>query len=349
MIIFLPQTHEPTCGSIVINCQYCAISFPRSSKTSHESSCDDAPVLCPQSSNGCPWTGARKLLAIHTEICPYNAIKGFFNMHLTLKQNNDALREENVLLKRKIEALDGMVHAMRREMHAVRSAIGPWLRTESFGQNASNGIEHDTPSVSDYTPFPEALSRTASGIVGSPAGRSHRPTLSMDAHYLSPNQSYDDALASFFPPTGASPPVASPYLSTPSYSLSSNTADSAILSSVAPLNLNTTLEGTLSSLRDSIITLSASVDSLARQQDIAMSSESQRVNEELRALKNAINFQRMQVHRIMMDRNAQVTGRGADVGDDNGFFGLSTNVTPIPPPPPPFFFPSASSQPFTKI
>jgi hypothetical protein len=78
---------------------------------------------------------------------------------------------------------------------------------------------------------------------------------------------------------------------------------------VAPINLSTTLEGSLDSLRESIVTLSASVDSLARRHDIELRNETLRTNEEISRLNYTMNGLRMQVHNIMMDRNAQVTGR----------------------------------------
>jgi hypothetical protein len=64
---------------------------------------------------------------------------------------------------------------------------------------------------------------------------------------------------------------------------------------VAPLNLSTSLEGSLSGLRDSISAVSASVDSLARRNDIALTNESMRVNEELGSLKYAVHGIRLQV------------------------------------------------------
>jgi hypothetical protein len=67
------------------------------------------------------------------------------------------------------------------------------------------------------------------------------------------------------------------------------------LTPVAPLNLSTTLEGTLNGLRDSVSAVSASVDSLARRNDIALTNESVRINEELGSLKYAVHGIRLQV------------------------------------------------------
>jgi hypothetical protein len=64
---------------------------------------------------------------------------------------------------------------------------------------------------------------------------------------------------------------------------------------VAPVDLSGTLEGALSSLRGSIVTLSASIDSLGRRQDIALTTENLRMNEEVGALRAVVHGLRMQV------------------------------------------------------
>jgi hypothetical protein len=96
------------------------------------------------------------------------------------------------------------------------------------------------------------------------------------------------------------------YPSVSSYALHSNPLPGAIPSSsssvspshvpaVAPLNISTTLHRTLLTLRESIVTLSNAVDSLARRQDVAMATEAMRMNEEIRSLRGVIHGLRMQV------------------------------------------------------
>jgi len=71
---------------------------------------------------------------------------------------------------------------------------------------------------------------------------------------------------------------------------------------IVPLNLGTTLEGYLESIRESIITLSASFDSVARQQDLALTNETLK-NEEMMSLKASIHGLRMQVSCISHIKN----------------------------------------------
>lgn len=64
---------------------------------------------------------------------------------------------------------------------------------------------------------------------------------------------------------------------------------------VAPLNLSTTVEGSLVGLRESLVTLSAALESQGRRLDLALTTEGLRVNEEVGSLKAVVQGLRMQV------------------------------------------------------
>ena len=64
---------------------------------------------------------------------------------------------------------------------------------------------------------------------------------------------------------------------------------------VAPLNLSTTVEGSLVGLRESLITLSAALESQGRRLELALTTEGLRVSEEVGSLKATIQGLRMQV------------------------------------------------------
>lgn len=75
---------------------------------------------------------------------------------------------------------------------------------------------------------------------------------------------------------------------------------------IAPLDLGTSLEGSLLGLRQSLVSVAASVESLGRRNDIALTNETLRLNEEIMSLRANIHGLRMQVHAMMTNRNAQV-------------------------------------------
>lgn len=64
---------------------------------------------------------------------------------------------------------------------------------------------------------------------------------------------------------------------------------------VAPLDLGTTLIGTLEGLRESVVGVAAGIDSLGRRSEIALANESLRLGEEVVSMRGAVHGLRMQV------------------------------------------------------
>ena len=64
---------------------------------------------------------------------------------------------------------------------------------------------------------------------------------------------------------------------------------------VSPLNLSTTVEGSLVGLRESLVTLSAALESQGRRLELAFTTEGLRVSEEVGSLKAIVQGLRMQV------------------------------------------------------
>ncbi len=251
-------------------------------------------------------------------------------------------------LRQKVDALEGVVNVIRRELAVAQDALGPWYRSAQTRANApsqngsgSSSAVH-TPDISGPRSN-QYLSGVSSDIVSPPP----------PAHFNGPAE----LLASYFPeqidhlvpfeyqaigeqhamsgtstphthqrvPPLRPPPVPSPpYIHIPtaiSASSSSSsitttpittpaghlpatyhnhitsvtTTISASTSTVAPLNLSTTLEGSLHGLRESVVTLSAALDSLSRQHEVAITTEAMRTNEEIRSLRAVVHGLRMQV------------------------------------------------------
>jgi len=297
------EAHQSDCPAKTVICGFCSDEFPRSNLTKHNSACSDFVIPCTHADNGCPWAGPRHTLqSSHILSCPYESIKGFFAVN---NSQISTLTDENTILKCKVEALEGAVQTMRREMQAAKTALGPWYRPEGSypplsRQTSSSEQSFNRPTSSDslstrfgtssFMPFgsPNASTSTASNALAPyfpPEADENLPWLERHLNHTSLNG---------IPSTDAS---GHPY-----YGSTAHTP-------VAPINLSTTLEGSLDSLRESIVTLSASVDSLARRHDIELRNETLRANEEISRLNYTMNGLRMQVHNIMMDRNAQVRGR----------------------------------------
>jgi hypothetical protein len=318
------SAHNSECPSKSATCSFCFEEFPRSQSQAHAAICLDYEIPCTQANNGCPWTGPRRqLFDEHVLSCPYEAIKGFFSINST---QLSSLNTENAALRQKVYTLESVVQTMRRDIQTFRNVLGPWCRSHTQDQTPLIA----SPSINSFEqPFsaPPGLSSSSSRTTINQA----QPSSSADHGELTPHNEMD-ALAPYFPL-----PHEHAFQESYTYPRSRRSfngiADPHLsqrtlpLTPVAPLNLGTSLEGSLSGLRDSIAAVSTSVDFLARRNDIALTNESMRLNEELGSLKYAVHGIRLQLHRLMMDRNAQVTGRGGEPP-----LGLSGNQTIFHPP-----------------
>ncbi|KAF9231721.1 hypothetical protein BU15DRAFT_82065 [Melanogaster broomeanus] len=210
---------------------------------------------------------------------------------------------ENTTLKQKDEALEGIVHVMQREIQSFKTILGPWYRS---------GMSPGVPRVQDDS--------TCQGF----AGPSTSWTVSQRAQALFASDSFDtilpsshttdaehDALAAYFP-VPSSDVVYGPHhhnrmhahrasvgmIDMPAHPVQRSLP---LTPAVAPLNLSTSLEGSFVGLREAVAAVSASVDSLARRNDIALTNESMRTNEEVGSLKYAVHGTRPQVRFGLVD------------------------------------------------
>lgn len=259
-------------------------------------SCPKATFPCTQGENGCPWTGLRDALEAHTSTCPYESIKGFFTVN---SKRFEALSEENDILRHKVESLEGMLRSAQREIRNVKTTLGPWHRPHP----QPTATYHHTPP---HAPRPDDEFDPAGFNFGSPnptpppnAPYHLHPSLSGVSHNTSSSAA---SIADYFPPEEPRVRSRSARSSSTSalsgyYPADYNTTGNPpniTRSPVAPLDLSTTLEGSLTSLRESLVTLSSAVESQGRRQELALTTEGLRINEEVGSLKAVIHGLRMQ-------------------------------------------------------
>ncbi|KAF8119788.1 hypothetical protein EV363DRAFT_1379598 [Boletus edulis] len=314
--------HYSECSSKTATCSFCAAEILRSKLQDHVATCPEVVVPCPHAGNGCSWAGPRhELSEFHIPSCAYESLKGFFAIYGSRVSSHSA---ENTALKQRVQALEGIVHFMQREMQSFKTILGPWYHSE-VQRTSRTGVPHvHVPEDSSLQGFVgPSLARTA-------AQRPPAPTPPDLFDIIDTDQ--DTATPFFLPPEALFDSRIHTHSRTAGglLDIQSHPGQRSLpLTPVAPLNLNTTLEGSLVGLRDSITGVAASVDSLTRRNDIALTNENMRINEELGSLKYAVHGIRLQLHRLMMDRNAQVTGRLGETGS------ATTGPVPIPVPAPP--------------
>ncbi|KAI0093146.1 hypothetical protein BDY19DRAFT_1064390 [Irpex rosettiformis] len=341
------ESPSPPESTKVVNCDGCHSQVMEADLTAHKDSCPDLLVECGQTIHGCSWKGPRRTLSDHLQICPYESIKGFLAVH---DQKTSALSEENAVLRHKVTVMDGIIASLRRELSAVKAALGPWFRPDRCAAAGSH-----SGSSGDHVIHGVSLSRNgdAPGVFDNATFTGH----ARDGVYSPPVPTGPDDLASYFPepepddwlpadyrsgshesttqPASQYPTVSTSQLVPQTTTQASSTNRSTALphapytqtqlsaytvlppaspsqSAVAPLDISTSLEGSLLGLRESIVTLSGAVDSLGRRQDIALTAESMRTAEEIRSLRAIIHGLRMQVHSIIVDRNTQVAGHSGE-------------------------------------
>ncbi|KIK97126.1 hypothetical protein PAXRUDRAFT_825256 [Paxillus rubicundulus Ve08.2h10] len=339
------NNHHLECSSKTENCSFCSSEFPRSQLQDHNAACPEVVVPCLHADNGCSWTGPRhELIELHISTCAYESIKGLFAINTA---RMSTLCAENTALKKKVQVLEGIAHVVQREMQSLKTILGPWYRAEIQRTN-----HPDDPYVlnqvhNTFQAFARpSMYRTVTRRPQAPFGVDPFDAIFPPSHTIDPEH---DPLAPYFPPSPDAVYEAHGRNQIHAHHSSEGMIDMRAqhgerpvpLTPVAPLNLSTSLQGSLVGLRESVAVVSASLDSLARRNDIALTNENMRINEELGSLKYAVHGVRLQLHRLMMDRNAQVTGRLHESASGPG---------PVPVPAPmlaqPIFHPPMMTPPF---
>lgn len=183
---------------------------------------------------------------------------------------------------------------MKREMQSIRTALGPWYQPEGSYPPSSR------QTTSTERPFPIRARPTSFDLNALSSLPLPNQLMALASSSGSMSSGPQDLLAPYFPPETheASSSWSEQRRSSVSFvgdASGRHYHESIPHTSVAPLNLSTTLEGSLNGLRDSVVTLSASVDSLARRTDIERRNETLRMNEEVSRLNYTVNGLRMQV------------------------------------------------------
>jgi len=244
----------------------------------HVDECPEAVVACTQSGNGCLWTGKRSGLSVHSGICPYEAIKGFFAIHA--KEVVD-LRAENIALREQTSALKTHIQVLHQDVATAKQLLGPWYRSEippSAPQpiSAPSGMTVPLERANNRRRHSNPLS---CGILGFP----DRTSEDGDLLNSPPLSFYSQGNLPLIRGEGSSVSVLNDF------------TRSQPQSPIPPVNFNTTLEGSLNSLRNSIVQLSASLDTVSRRQDMNFTTEMLRMHEEVGSLRAIVHGLRMQV------------------------------------------------------
>ena len=227
--------------------------------------------------------------------------------------------EQNLLLKHRVEVLEGTVANMKKEMGAVKSALGPWFhRAKTTAANAGGvtrtlGGIHLQPETSERrrsrTEDDAGLGDESGGLEngGNAASNGNGVERMMASSRLPLEDGHDartedsgylPALRDFMPPPylGALPGMHRP-LGMGVGGLSALNGVNA-QNHVAPLDLETNLVGALEGLRESGVGVAAGMDLLGRRIEIALAQETLKLGEEVISLRAGVHGLRMQVSKF---------------------------------------------------
>ena len=211
------------------------------------------------------------------------------------------LETENSVLRDKVERLQATQDVLRRDVQSARSSLGPWFRpadsqppppapaahprSERLVQRRRMSVPLSSASFGHPLDFMESAD---SGIhVHSTTTTIHDPSFPADGEWPGPS------ISGFAIPQ--SDPLQSHHSSPPDAAYPRVTSYTHAQTWVAPLDLTTSLEGCLASLRSSTVNLATALDSQERRQDIALATETLRMHEEVASLRAIVQGLRMQV------------------------------------------------------
>ena len=309
----MDQEHVQTCPVKEIECQDCALLIPRADLEAHHEECPDRTIPCEHSTFGCTWQGKRSdLSTTHQLTCPYYSLRGFFALFEVQKTQAEAKQAE---MAKEIEQLKMTVRTQRRDLDAAKASLGPWFKPDGSPSPSTTPTTERSVPILDRPPRRRLSTPLNAGPFNFPlpdpedgssssSGSSRRQSVDEPR---SPRSSMDrPPFSSYAPPTS---PDLAPLPPLPLFLHGDGPGSfprPPPQSQVAPINRDTTLEGCMSSLRNSIVNLAGSLDSLSRRQDMMLTTESLRMYEEVAAIRAIVHGLRMQVHKIMMERNSQV-------------------------------------------
>ncbi|KAH7339563.1 hypothetical protein B0J17DRAFT_655752 [Rhizoctonia solani] len=297
LLVSAPE-HPDRCPTRENPCPHCSSPVPHNRLAEHAANeCAAVPIPCPLSVYGCAYTGPSETMPTHlSDECAFERLKPF----LALTQS-------------RVASLERTVSELKQQLDATKKSLGPWYRPA----NAPPSTEPEPPRF-EFRPlvgrrrvssplhmsmfhFDDAEGTANSS--GSATGNRRRAGSGSSAlrQAISGSTEPDPAPTpdlSFDPFSHILPPSPT----------SSSTRTEAV-PYIPPLNTNSSLEHTLSTLRNGLVSLAASLDMAERRQEVAVTTESLRMHEDVGSMRAIVHGLRMQVSALVMERNVVMMGR----------------------------------------
>ncbi|ORZ16666.1 hypothetical protein BCR41DRAFT_322178 [Lobosporangium transversale] len=289
----LCREHHKTCPAESVTCPHCETTRARLRHLEHIKTCPQQIIPCTLSEFGCPWKGPRfDLEAIHIPQCPYEAIRGFLELS---KSKMEALEQEN-------QHLRGIFHDLRPQVQQLRDQVGQiqeslqLIAEQEQEQAAGSNINNSGGGISFGT---------LGGFMDMNYHQyQHRPQFSPR---IDRRESYD--LVSV---NGVDNEMEMERQRASTMNRNNSIGAESMMSSGAgaggvmtPGNAAEAHELLISEnerIRSEIETLTAGLASLELKQNMAIMTESMRIQEEVQSLRAVCHGLRMQMHYLLLEQ-----------------------------------------------
>ncbi|CAE6518022.1 unnamed protein product [Rhizoctonia solani] len=284
--------HPDRCPARSVECPHCSSPVPHNQLGQHAQECKAVPIPCPMSVYGCAYTGPSDDMHQHlSDECAFERLKPFL-----------------ALTQARMASLERTVSDLKQQLDATKNSLGPWYRPAG----APRSTEPEPPRF-EFRPL-VGRRRVSSPLHTSmfhfddPDGNSS--TMGNRRRAGSGSSALRQAISGTTEPDPAPTPDLDidpfSYILPPSPTSSARTE---AVPYIPPLNTNSSLEHTLSTLRNGLVSLAASLDMAERRQEVVVTTESLRMHEEVGSMRAIVHGLRMQVSALVMERNVVMMGR----------------------------------------
>ncbi|KAG0229852.1 hypothetical protein BGW42_001317 [Actinomortierella wolfii] len=311
--------HHKSCPAESVTCPHCNTTRTRLRHLEHMETCPQQLIGCTHSEFGCPWQGARfELQALHIPQCPYEAIRGFLELH---KTKTEALEQENQRLRSLYYDLRPQVQQLREQVSGLAESVQ--LLTGASQERGGDGGQSMTFGFQDTSQLPYTATQQHRpqynhhplGI--EPLENSHHVSLldnDLGIEYPRRRSSnMDPALHhhQYYPTNGAD---ADEMLEPPdgtdgtTAGLGGGSTEGEHGAHQQQLRTRDLLLSENERIRSEMETLTAALASMELKQNMAIMTESIRMQEEIQSLRAVCHGLRMQMHYVLLERQHQQQG-----------------------------------------
>ncbi|KAG0056336.1 hypothetical protein BGZ83_005455 [Gryganskiella cystojenkinii] len=260
--------HHKTCPAESVTCPHCETTRTRIRHLEHLKVCPKQIIGCSLSEFGCPWKGPRfDLDAIHIPQCPYESIRGFLEIS---KTRMEALEQENQQLRAIFLDLRPQVQQLREQVGQLSESFQ--LVTQHQQNQATSGFGDGFLEMN--SPY-DLQQQQPHGML------SRHESYDLSANGM---ENGDESLRAI---------------------IRNNSIGGESINSNANGNAVDTHELLISEnerIRSEIETLTQGLASLELKQNMAIMTESMRMQEEVQSLRAVCHGLRMQMHYLLLEQ-----------------------------------------------